>query len=813
MASFRHTLGPVVLALAMLMGPPAEAGDRPTPPGAVTYTDPRTGTTLLRCDGTVIEVWATADGSLVLLVECQSDTGGPVAHLVATLPPGTEFNPGSVPPGTRVRLTGSAAAPADVGAGFGLRLRDASDVEVLARPTWWTADRVGAGGMVAAATVAAALILLLRRELGRRAEALRAQLRREVELEAAYRDLVESANDVVFTLDRAGRLTSFNRAGERLTGYSRAEIVGRPLFDLSDPHADPERLANTANASRTFEMAIRYRDGQPAIWEVSARPARRDGVLAVTICIARDVTDRKRADAELRRLCLIRDQQFENSPLAFIEWDGRLRVARWSKQAERIFGWSAAEAAGRTLDELGLVHEADAAIVRERIDELIAGAPFNTCANRNRTKDGRVLHVEWYNSTLLDDQGKVICVISLGHDISDRVREEERRRKLEEQVRQSQKMEAVGRLAGGVAHDFNNLLTVINGCADLLLREAPADAQTHELADEIRRAGEQAAALTKQLLAFGRRQIVAPTVLDLNDVVREVERMLRRLIGEHIELAVELDPAGGRVKADPSLLAQLLMNLAVNARDAMPQGGTLTVRTAQIGDKVVVTVADTGVGMDAATRARIFEPFFTTKPVGEGTGLGLATVHSIVEQAGGAIAVESEPNRGTTFRIELPACHDVAPAKATVYVRRADLRSRETILLVEDEDLVRSLARRVLEGRGYQVYAAPCGAEALELFDQLPGRPDLVVTDVVMPGMGGRELAERLRDRQPDLPVLFMSGYTTDDVLRQGIQAEAVHFLQKPFTPDSLARKVRDVLLKSADGQPASADAPQPTLA
>jgi CheY-like chemotaxis protein len=291
---------------------------------------------------------------------------------------------------------------------------------------------------------------------------------------------------------------------------------------------------------------------------------------------------------------------------------------------------------------------------------------------------------------------------------------------------------------------------------------------------------------------------VAPTVLDLNDVVRDVEKMLRRLIGEHIELAVTLDARPARVKADAGNLVQLLLNLAVNARDAMPQGGTLTVRTALGDSSVAVTVTDTGCGMDAATKARIFEPFFTTKPAGEGTGLGLATAHTIVQHAGGSIAVESEVGQGTTFRIELPVCADRSPAKVTGYMRRADVRPRETVLLVEDEDLVRLLAKRVLEGKGYRVFAAPSGADALDLYPTLPGRVDLVVTDVVMPGMGGRELAGRLRDRQPGLRVLYMSGYTADEVLRQGIEAEAVHFIQKPFTPDGLARKVREVLLKPA---------------
>jgi two-component system, cell cycle sensor histidine kinase and response regulator CckA len=661
--------------------------------------------------------------------------------------------------------------------------------------------RMGSPEMAAVtvALIAAGLIVFLRRELARRTAALRAQITREVELEAEYRELIESANDVVFTLDRDSRITSFNRAGERLTGFARGQVVGQTLAVLADPNIDQATLSRGSNGALTFELGVRTRVGRPAVWEVSARPARRNGTLAVTVCIARDVTERKRAHDELRRLCLIRDQQFENSPLAFVEWDACFRVTRWSRQAERIFGWSAAETVGRTFDELNLIEPADAELVHDKAAELSAGAPFNTFASRNRAKDGRVLYVEWYNSTLVDDFGRVVCIVSLGHDVTDRTREEAERRKLEEQVRQSQKMEAVGRLAGGVAHDFNNLLTVINGCSELLLHEARPGDPARELADEIRRAGEQAASLTKQLLAFGRRQIVAPTVQDLNDVVRDVERMLRRLIGEHIVLGVNLDPKGARVKADAGLMVQLLMNLAVNARDAMPEGGTLSVRTSATNDSVILTVADTGIGMDAETKARVFEPFFTTKKAGEGTGLGLATAHTIVEQAGGTITVESEPGRGTTFRIELPLCTDKDPAKATARLRRPDLRPKETILLVEDEDLVRSLAQRVLEGKGYRVFATPCGADALDLLPTIPGRIDLLVTDVVMPGMGGRQVAEKLREIQTDLQILFMSGYTSDEVLRQGIEAERVHFLQKPFTPDGLFRKVREVLLKPVE--------------
>jgi two-component system, cell cycle sensor histidine kinase and response regulator CckA len=668
----------------------------------------------------------------------------------------------------------------------------------------WSTAFVGSGaaGVVLALMAAAGLVFVLRRRLARQGADLRNQRRRGQELEAENRDLIENANDIFFTLDRSNRITSFNQAGERLTGFSRAEVIGRTFAELADPDTDPATLAQTTDGSKAFEIAVRTRYGRAAIWEVTARPAKRNGTLAALNCIARDVTQRKRAHEELRRLYLIRDQQFEHSPLAFVEWDGQFRVVRWSEQAERTFGWTAAEATGKTYAQLGLIHEEDAELVRTTMAGLEEGRATNTCAARCCTKGRTVVHTEWYNSVLRDAAARIQCVLSLVQDVTARKKAEEEREKLEEQVRQAQKMEAVGRLAGGIAHDFNNLLTVINGCSDLLLDEArPGDA-AHGLADEIRRAGEQAASLTRQLLAFGRRQIIAPTTLDLNDVVRDLEKMLRRLIGEHIELATDLEPSGAPVKADPGLMLQLLMNLAVNARDAMPQGGRLTLRTQVVRDRVLLIVADTGVGMDAGTRAHIFEPFFTTKPLGEGTGIGLATVHGIVEQSGGTITVESALSQGTTFRIELPACAEKPPAAPLPLPAEAEPGPKGTVLLVEDEDLVRSLAQRVLESRGYRVFAAPSAADALELHARVPEPVDLVVTDVVMPGLGGRQLAERLRERQPGLRILFMSGYTTDEVLRQGIQEEEEHFIQKPFTPDALARKVRDVLVHPAGTPP-----------
>jgi PAS domain S-box-containing protein len=365
------------------------------------------------------------------------------------------------------------------------------------------------------------------------------------------------------------------------------------------------------------------------------------------------------------------------------------------------------------------------------------------------------------------------------------------RRQLEAELRQAQKMEAIGRLAGGVAHDFNNLLTVINGNAEVLRDRLSAE--DDGLAEEIVRAGERAAALTRQLLAFSRKQVLAPKVLCPNATLESLRKMLARLVGERVEVVTDLDATVGFVKIDPGQLEQALLNLAVNARDAMPHGGRLTLRTRARPDHVRIEVGDTGVGMDVGVRNRVFEPFFTTKPAGEGTGLGLATVKSIVEQAGGTVAVVSEPRRGTTFVIDLPKSAD-APGLASPVAPTPPPANREVILLVEDEPAVQLLERRVLEMGRYEVLVASNGAEALAILDRHVGPIDLLVTDVVMPGMTGRELAEAVARRRPGLRALFLSGYTPDEVLRQGVRAEEAHFLQKPFTPSSLLGKVREVL-------------------
>jgi signal transduction histidine kinase len=389
------------------------------------------------------------------------------------------------------------------------------------------------------------------------------------------------------------------------------------------------------------------------------------------------------------------------------------------------------------------------------------------------------------------------------------IRDVTERRRLEDLLRQSQKMESIGQLAGGVAHDFNNLLTVINGRVEFLVGAPNLISEQEEDLREIQKAAERAGGLTRQLLAFSRKQLLQPRVVDLNQMLDEVEPMLRRLIGEDIQIIVVRGEMLGPVMADPGQVQQVLLNLALNARDAMPSGGLLTIRTANesisrvaktvaseiiAGDYVLLEVTDTGCGMDETTKSRIFEPFFTTKGLGKGTGLGLSTVYGIVKQSGAAISVRSGPERGTGFRILFPLTDGAEPTQSKQQELGTDDVGSETILLVEDEDSVRDLAQRILQSRGYKVLAAQHGGDALQIASVADQQIDLVVTDVVMPGMSGRELVDMLLARTPGVRVLYMSGYTDDDIVRRGLLTSNVSFLQKPFTAKSLGRRVRSVL-------------------
>jgi hypothetical protein len=415
-------------------------------------------------------------------------------------------------------------------------------------------------------------------------------------------------------------------------------------------------------------------------------------------------------------------------------------------------------------------------------------------------KDGREFPIEIGLNPLETERG--ILVLSAIRDITEKVQ-------LEAQLRQSQKMEAIGQLAGGVAHDFNNLLTIILGNSELLISQLPDNDSLQTKAEGIRKAGKQASSLTRQLLVFSRKQVLKPKVMDLNIVVSEMEKMLRRLISEDIDLVFLPFQALGNIMADRGQIEQIIMNLAVNARDAMPHGGSLTIETANVvldkkyvkrhigtepGPYAMLSVSDSGCGMDADVQSRIFEPFFTTKEEEKGTGLGLSTVYGIVKQSGGNIWVYSEPGHGTTFKIYLPTVEqDIESADGSPDSTESLLGS-ETVLLVEDNDELRNLICDVLQKKGHTVLDAPSAAEAIQICNSHKGAIDLLLTDVVMPGLSGRDLAKHLEPLRPEMKVLYMSGYTDDAIVRHGVLGAGMAFLQKPFTPDVLSRKVREVL-------------------
>jgi PAS domain S-box-containing protein len=514
---------------------------------------------------------------------------------------------------------------------------------------------------------------------------------------------------------------------------------------------------------------------------------------------ARDL-EHQRADAERRRV----EERFREvvetiQEVFWITSPGFDEMFYVSPAYETIWGRSCDNLYASPYDWLEAIHPED----RERIRQAIRSLPPHGQLNetyRIHRPDGSVRWIRDRAFPVSDASGTVVRIVGTATDITEQ-------RQLEEQFRQAQKMESVGRLAGGIAHDFNNLLTVINGTADLAITTLPPDDPLRTDLEQIIEAGDRAAALTRQLLALSRRQILRPEVIDLSTVIDRMRAMLRRLIGEDIVLAFALSGDLGRVRADPGQIEQVVMNLAVNARDAMPDGGTLTIETRnedfeiggdesgviQPGPHVMVAVGDTGHGMDERTRQRIFEPFFTTKELGKGTGLGLSTVYGIVQQSGGTVWVDSEPGRGSTFKIYLPRVDDISTGDGSP-LATALARGTETILLVEDETALRALTTRVLTSAGYTVLDAADGAEALRVLEQYAGPVHLTLTDVVMPGMSGRELAERLQQLRPETKVLYMSGYTDDAILRHGVLDDPAHFIGKPYTPADLRRRVREAL-------------------
>lgn len=634
----------------------------------------------------------------------------------------------------------------------------------------------------------------------------------EQELQNQQRELgliLDTVPAVIFYKDLDHRFVRVNEELVRLVGRTRDAIEGYTDLELGSPHAsqyyrNEREVITTGNPKRGFIEPLVTANG--VRWLQTDRLPHRDvaGQIVGVIGFAIDITERKQAEDSFRQVQERLQHVIASSPAVLfslhVEGDQIRGIAWISENVREVLGHSATEATVTGWWVANLHPEDRERVIAATERELIAKGRVSQ-EYRFRHQNGQFRWLRSEIRLVLNATGESVEAIGSWSDVTER-------QTLEAQYRQAQKMEAFGQLAAGVAHDFNNLLTVINGYSDLLIDEFSETDPWRTSITEVRNAGARAAALTAQLLSFSRKTIVEPKVLDLNELIDQVGKMLRRLIGEDITLITDLAASLNQVMADRGQMEQVLMNLVVNARDAMPKGGRLTIETQNVDaetrtplsatDKpsrhsVKVTVSDTGTGMTAGVMAKIFEPFFTTKEVGKGTGLGLATVFGIVDQAGGRIEVSSEVGVGTTFTILLPAVFD---SKTTLSSAGHTVRERgtETILLVEDEQPVRRFAKQTLESYGYEVLDAGNGAEALQLVGRYEQVIQLLVTDVVMPGMGGRELADSIRQQRPSVRVLYTSGYTDDAMIRYGVREEVDAFLPKPYTPLGLTQKVRAVL-------------------
>jgi PAS domain S-box-containing protein len=601
------------------------------------------------------------------------------------------------------------------------------------------------------------------------------------EREAWLRAIFERSRDAILVADDDGRYVNANPAACELFGVPLEELCKLTVADVAAPGFDYEAAWKQylEQGDMAGEFVLVRPDGQERVVDFSARAHIRPGQ---HLSILRDVTERRRTEEALRETSQLVEQIVASAPVAITVVDSRGGVRLWNRAAESIFGYEAAQVLG----DFSPLHRDR----REQfLEELTAGAVVHEKELRLTRADGESVVVARSSAPLLDGQGNNRGAVNIWTDVTERA-------EMEVQLRQSQKMEAVGRLAGGVSHDFNNMLSAILGFAHLIRDELSANDPIYDDINQIIRATERAGELTQRLLAFSRQQISNPVVVDLNELISEFEKMIKRIIGDDIELELALRSEAPKVEIDPGQMEQVLLNLVVNARDAMPEGGHLAIGTRQAGEGIVVTVSDSGVGMEEAVRERVFEPFFTTKEKGEGTGLGLSTVYGILKQYGGDIDVRSSIGRGTTFEIQLPAAEE--EEETGEFSRPTSSTKKrvgtETILVVEDDSLVRGLTRQILDRHHYEVLAAANAGEALLIAEQHDGTIDLMVTDVVMPRMSGPQLKERMHELRPDMKVLFMSGYTENKLESLRRSGETVNLLPKPFQPHELLDSVRATL-------------------
>ena len=629
--------------------------------------------------------------------------------------------------------------------------------------------------------------------------------------------ILEAIPDALVAVNQHGFIIQINSQAETLFGYTRDELIGQKIEILVPERQRPHHHDHREHFHRQpkirrmgsgLDLYGQRRDGSEFPVEISLSPiATGDGMMVLSVI--RDISDRKRIEEELRRANeeldrrKTRELRDSQNRLALIvdssqdaifgkNLDGI--VTHWNKGAEEMYGYTAQEIIGRPITVLAPPERGDE--IPSILRKIRAGERVEYFETVRMSKDGRRLNVSVSISPIHDADGKIIGASTIARDIT-------AQRKIEDQLRQAQKMEAVGRLGGGVAHDFNNLLGIVTACTELLRSNVNPDGV--EYLDNIREAAKRGASLTKQLLAFSRKQTVQKQLLDLNDRLKDVSKLLQPLMGDDVEIVLSSKARSAIIEADPGQLDQVIVNLAVNSRDAMPKGGKLIIETSvldfdevfvhdypsmSVGRYVMLAVSDNGVGMDEATRSRIFEPFFTTKEVGKGSGLGLATVYGIVKQSGGNILVYSEPGRGTTFKIYFPSAEMKLEDKAQV---EADAlppkREGVTVLLAEDDATMRRLTRKMLEQHGYRVLEAEDGTAAMNLMTANHHSVDLVLTDVVMKGMTGPELVLRLLDTHPTMKVVYMSGYTGELVAQQGLNS-GIPLLEKPFTKVDLLKKV-----------------------